>query len=587
MRFASIRAAALASAIAGLGVLPTGAAADRAWQEREALPAGVSIDSPAPQDSVLVDASGNGILGIATGPHSYALRPHGGPLGARQDFPAPLGNAPPRYRQDAAGDVFAFTTSGVAFKAAGSSTFGTPQTIPGLTDLAVAPTGEAMSIAASGGQVKVSFRPAGAASTFDLAGATTFLPSGGHDSVEAVGVALDANGGAVAVYRSYQSGGAGSALLQSVRPAGGAFGAPTEITLNGNPWRPAAFDAAADGTAVLVGGNPDANTGAAGAVRAPGGAFPAPATIADAASDPNQITFGNAVAVAGGGGLAGYLHKGDSYGCAQSFRDQSARVLKWTGSGWALFAEGPAADPLISSSPQVRSEGATVGVQWIESANTDGDRCTFESDGRTTRVKLGTLGGLTADLALPNVVGSQAFQVGASGDALVSWGFVGDSVRYVQAFEDRAAPAPGGGAPPGGGTPPGGSPPGGGTPPGGDPPVSTPTAPPGLVLSGPIASPGKTVTLTLSCKGSPLNCGYSLHVFGPRSVTATAAAAKPIGSAKGSIAAGKTKRVTFKLTKPAQKALKRSRKLKVRLEITFKTGTKTTKVKRSATLKLR
>src|SRR4051812_23107436 len=132
------------AAVAAVAVLPGNAAADRIWQAREAIPAGLDIETPAPQDSALVDASGNAVLGAQTGPHSYVLRPHGGPLGARQDLPAPLGNAAPGYRQDAAGDVFAFVAGSVALKPAGSPTFGTPQSIPGLIDVAVAPTGEAM-----------------------------------------------------------------------------------------------------------------------------------------------------------------------------------------------------------------------------------------------------------------------------------------------------------------------------------------------------------------------------------------------------------------------------------------------------------
>ena len=96
-------------------------------------------------------------------------------------------------------------------------------------------------------------------------------------------------------------------------------------------------------------------------------------------------------------------------------------------------------------------------------------------------------------------------------------------------------------------------------------------------LAGTVRAPGGAFP-------SPLKCGYSLRMFGPK---AHSSAVKPIAKAKGTIAAGATKQVKLRLGKRALKALKRSHRLKVRIAITFTTGTTKTEVTRKATLKRR
>jgi hypothetical protein len=266
--------------------------------------------------------------------------------------------------------------------------------------------------------------------------------------------------------------------------------------------------------------------------------------------------------------------------------------MKWNGTGWEIFAAGPGADPTVSSGAIARSTGPTVGVVWIESANTDADKCTFEADARLSRVQLGTYAGLTVNHVVEDVVTTQAFQVGPAGDALWARALYTASQLELDVYEDPTTsqpPPPTGGG--GGGT--SNPPPGGGTPttPAGPatPPTTTPTAPPRVVLSGAVSvsrSTGKA-TVALNCPPGGQGCGFNLQLAARRSGKASLSATKPIGTAKGTLAAGKTTKVKVKIAKGTLKTLRKGRSVKVTIKVTFTRAGTTTKSSESATLKLR
>ena len=300
------RVAATTAALVVLA-MPGAAAAAPAWVDE-------SLDSAASSMEIASDGTSLffGFPAPVTSYPRFAVRPAGGPLGAPQDFPAGI-STPTAIGFAPNGDAIIARTPRVAFRPAGAaSAIGTPQVVSGLgplTMIAVTTTGDALvgsdDFFATSGHARVAFRPAGPAGQVDVANMQTFTD--GTDHVRLIGLALDPDGGAIAVLE------ASAGLLQSVRPPGEAsFHTPTPIgTAPGvqpGSYR-VRFAAAPDGHAVLawiassLGGGSLANDQLVATQRAPGGAFAAPQVIASESlpnSDFGDITPAMA---AGGDGM--------------------------------------------------------------------------------------------------------------------------------------------------------------------------------------------------------------------------------------------------------------------------------------------
>jgi hypothetical protein len=591
---------------------PAGAHAQMAWQAPEALPQGVT---PAPADSSspgaaqlgLLDSKGRALVAMD---HQnkpwFSTRPNGGPLSAPQPFPTPLSNdsAKPLIAGNANGDAIAFKGPRWTFRAAGSPSFGELAQLPNgytIHDIAMAPTGEAMALIQVGlAEVRVAFRPAGPSAQFDVENATILLPVPGHTRTQPVGIAMDADGGAVVLYRSTNPDQAAYALLQSVRPAGGGFQEPTEIP--GYPGFYGSFDAADDGTAVLV--HYKTYTGYKASVRAPGGSFGQTQTVVE--NDQGEVGGVAVAAVNGGRAVVAWNHGGKPVSCGAkgSAADYGWRASVFSGGGWGSLGAGPATFPNSSSVLGVRAAGDKVALVVRETGFTGTGLCDTGDPHGVVRVRSGAIGDLGNATTLeswapPATPGARppqpdmtALLVGAAGNVLVGTKVGFNDSHKLTAYEDKLAPGddkPDTTGKPGDGNQGGGSG-GGGTPPA--PVIVKPaiTAPPALVIKGPIGVSHRMARVPFSCP-IEVDCGVVMRIFGVKSrsgaTAAAAARAKPLGTAKGTVPAGSTKTFKVRLNRAALRTLTRKKTLKVRIEVKVTAGGRTTTINRTAKLKLK
>ena len=217
-------------ATAAILACPAAASAQRAWQSPQTF-----SESAYPNllDSrgFTMDGSGNSLFTVQGSPYRYLTRAHAGSPSSPQSFPnaTGLGQTQPLYAMDANGNAIAWNGQWSGYRSPGGI-FDNAQVTGGwnLIDVAMAPTGEAFGLFSGSTGLTVAFRPAGAASTFDIAGGQDLPPAAGDDRVTGVGVAIDPDGGAAAVYQTYKSSGGSKVLVQSVRPraAAGALRPP-------------------------------------------------------------------------------------------------------------------------------------------------------------------------------------------------------------------------------------------------------------------------------------------------------------------------------------------------------------------------
>lgn len=199
----------------------------------------------------------------------------------------------PEIRGDDAGTALAVETPPGGAAAVRTRPFGGAFGAPVQTIAIAAPTfsgvgftlrpdGAALAAWADGTALKLADRPAGLSTTFGTPASppsTTISGPGFGSTASSVPLAfpiLDADGGADVLFSHTGSMNAGYSLLQTRRPAGGAFAAGTALV--SDITSPAfAFDAAGDAIAVWRAGNT-----LAGSFRPHGGSFGAPVQIATA-----------------------------------------------------------------------------------------------------------------------------------------------------------------------------------------------------------------------------------------------------------------------------------------------------------------
>ena len=257
---------------------PAAASAARTWQAPQTFSES-AYPNLLDNRGLAIDGAGNSLFTVQGSPYRYLTRAHAGTPSDPQSFPSNtgLGQTQPLYAMDANGNAIAWNGQWFAYRPAGGS-FGNAQNTSGWTiiDVAIAPTGEAFGLVQQGSTLRVAFRPAGAASAFDIAGGTDLPPAVGDISVTGVGVTIDADGGAAAVYKSTANGGS-IGTRPSRATSGRELGCPTAVAASRSP-RGRYFDKASDGTAVLATVTTD-NKSMVASMRMPGGSFGATQTL--------------------------------------------------------------------------------------------------------------------------------------------------------------------------------------------------------------------------------------------------------------------------------------------------------------------
>ena len=571
----------------------------RGWQPTQDVPNGrVSSVDGADERGVAIDASGNAIFGVSmgNGKYGYVTRAHAGAPSTATQFPngTQLPDTPGLFGMDGAGNVLDWSGQWSAYRPVGGA-FGAGAVTSSwsLVDVAVAPTGEALGLFSHASGAWVAFRPAGAGQAFDVANATELPNAAGDTTAQPIGIAIDPDGAAIAVYTSSHPS-SSLTYLQSVRPAGGSFQNPTTIP----SWPAAAgmvFDNAADGTSVVA---TISGSSVIAAVRPPGGSFGAFDTIGTAPIGGN-LAYVRAAA-ANGGAIVGWSEQlTGSNGCsAGSGNEQGWRAAAYYDGSW--HPRGPGLGPitLLNEVDALDATGSTVALLVSETTGQDvGDGCHLQNYSSDLVAYVGSLQDLGAAHTLvtyPFSLAATFIAAGAGGDALAGWS---DDAMRVAAFEDPTTSAGGGGGGGGGDTtpPPGGSggdtttPPGGGSSPppsgGGSTPI---TAPAKVVLKGPVVVKEKVAPIPFHCN-TLVECNLVIDLFQISHATRARAKvkAKPIGHGHGRVKAGKTGVVKAKLTKTALRLITKAKhhRLKVRIVAKVTTGGHTSKLTATATLK--
>lgn len=543
----------LACLILACLALPTTASAVVNWQAEETLPSGTSSSLVWDQRDIQLDASGNALLTLgSSGSSRWGYRPAGGPLSASKTWPAgsDLASYPAQFALDGSGNAIAWDSGWYwsAYRPAGiASSFGNEQgfaaTPATLYDVAVAPTGESFGFFKSGNNGLLAFRAAGAAQTFDLAGASVITP-GVDTSITPIGITIDADGQAAAVYKSTPS----NSYFQVVR-SGPTWGSPTQIT--GIPAGAGAiFDHAADGTAVV---GFISTTKATASVRAPGGSFGAPGEILTAPAGSEIGVSPLVAAVNGGGAVVAFNRTRNRAGCGPSgdYKDTGWEAYRYSSLTWALLTGGPSSFPGYSGIYALDAAGSRIAFATHSGTFTGGAPCDYGTGGVTNlEVALGTVSGIESTATLvPSGLDSLSFLgVGPSGSALVGYWRDSQDTQYLRAYEEPGTGGTGGTGSPGGGSVT--------NPPAGLPAI---TAPSKVTLSGTIVVRNKIVSLPMQCESAYLcNLVVSLFQAKPKGSTVVSAAPKALATVKVTIAPGATKKVKLKIPASVLKKLKKS-----------------------------
>jgi hypothetical protein len=430
-----------------------------------------------------------------------------------------------------------------------------------LYDVAMAPTGEAFGFFKSGdGNGLLAFRQSGALSQFDLPGGTVAPFASGDTSITPLGVTIDPDGAAAAVYKSLPSG----ALLQTVRPANGSWGAPTVIA-NVPALAGSTFDHAPDGSAALISRT---DTVVRASVRPPGGAFGAEVDVATAGAG-QTILISPAIAAVNGGNAVLAFNRSLDGGCGANNDARWEAYGYKSGVGWNLLEQGPSTFPQRSRFDGLDAGGANVGL-LVENFVYAGSCGAPGAGSASLDAYIGTHESLGGGSSLGSGASGIFIAVGPAGDALVALNDPASGTVQLRAFEDAAPIGDGGGGSNQGG---------------GNPPI---TAPSKAVLKGPIVVKQKTATIEFQCNGA-YECALVMSLLGakPKKSASTAKAAAPFAKVKGKVAPGTSKKFKLKLTSAALKKLKsvKSHKLTVYVQSVVTSGGSTSTVVQKATLK--
>lgn len=537
------------------------------WQTPEAI--------PATTNGVGIGPDGTGLLfGYAAGSGNLAVRPPDGPVSAPQTLPAGFLSSVvdrPTATFAANGDAVLadYTTHRLAFRPAGAATSPGPAQDLGVgfgpATVAVTPAGDAL-LATDGylnGDVHAVARPAGAASTANVAGAQGF--GAGH--IYNLGAALDPAGGGVIVFQGTLG------LEQSVLdPLTHIWGTPTAIP---NPagvtgYAGLRLASAPTGHAVLAwranGATPEDTV--IGTVRAPGGGFGAPVALG---TSPQGIgSLAPAVTSTGYGLVAytAYLHASGCPGPGDEPLDDFGVFGVSTHDGnWGTPAPlGPSSFPTRSVLLGVASAGDRIALN-LDVRDGGADMCSYADNRRSLRISR-----VTAASALPQTDGlTYATESGSgvpepgllsassTGAVLLTYALGGTT--YALAGRDPAAftPAEPSSRPPSG--PPSAPPP----------PGTTPVFKPRTIVVIPAKLPNPPVA-TLICPPSAggecvVHVAYYL-AFGGRAAVAKSRPAVKIGTVDARLKAGTRRRVAVKLTAAGKRAVRVRRPQRLRIVVT-------------------
>lgn len=572
------------------------AASASAWTREAAPVLNPSSIQPESAMTVLPDGSVRYLaLGSGSGPYTNQLvvRPPSGPAAFASPFPAAFG----QYSSFSFLSLSPADASGSQLALRGTSPTGVSYLPPGanpaaaviepteqVTQIDLAPSGEAAAIVSGGSTAFVRFRPAGAAGRFDT---PRELDRVSNMRSYGIGITIDPDGGVFVVYRTEQE----QAVLQTYAPPGGNFGPPQLLDIAKADIETVRFGQSTNGHGVLVwdedtGG--DTNSEKLWAVsRAPGGLLGGKSLVATAR--PGGLVSSQTPAVTDDGtNYVPYLDAGPIV-CPNNYREGGS-VLAMRGAGGADWAKlnTPTSGLQRSVIEAISTAGNAVGVLTLRTVDPS-NVCTDSDPSSALEVQRGqgsSLGGAetVASESITNgkfstIVRARGFAVNASGTAalLVSEPVdpSNNSIPYL--YHQTGAPTPPSSPSP---IPVG--------------PVKKPLPVPGkIVISGKkLVARGGEIPFEASCtrlpgEGSKLFCSISAILLEQekrkgkgKASTARTSAAKGKKAAKPKVLAtakpvkvpvGKTGTIALKLNKLGKQELAGARKagLPVTLKVTI------------------
>jgi hypothetical protein len=348
-------------------LLPASASA---WV-RESVPAVGGFFQDNSSLSVLPDGSVRYIGAVgSSNPYTDRLvvRPPAGPVGFAAPFPTAFGqdsssNILFLSPQDGAGNQLVVRESspyGTAFLAAGGDPAAVAVApIEQVTQIDLAPSGEAAAIVSGGSEAFLRFRSAGPGGAFDAA---RELDRAGNDRSFGFAVTVDPDGGVYVIYETQQD----EVLLQAYAPPGQPFNAPVpidvdDLTLNLGDFR---YGQSSNGHGTFAwdestGG--DNNSEEVWAMtRVPGGLLGDKKLIATARAG-GSVSVHEAAATDDGAAYVAYLDSGP-IACPNNYRfGGSVLAVKGPGGAWSKLNE-PTTGNARSTVERIETAGNTVGV---------------------------------------------------------------------------------------------------------------------------------------------------------------------------------------------------------------------------------
>jgi hypothetical protein len=545
----------------------------------------------------------------------FALRPLEGTLESPMEFPAGIGqHTLPTWGFDAAGDAVILDeeVQKVYWRSADGKTT-TPQKLEGHLLgrwprlVSVAPNGDALigvnELRPGGSPVQLAFRAAGPMTAVDTENTVDLTNKG-----TLIGLQLQANGGAIAVYGDEETG----KLMQVVRRSGQAtFDPPTEIASPAGTYgqHELSFSGDPSGWAMLGWSGASAEGGTAnqalGTVRAPDGSFPTATVLATGAA----ISNATPAVTSSGDGLLTWKQNGlGNPECpAFAIRGAAQHLGAWS----AAMDVGPSAWPdasIPATASTSFSAGSDISVPMIR-VHEEGAPCPHFPQTRSLIVHHYRSGpsGLTdqgtSELTPLSSTSPQQVEGWAMEPAgkIFAWYRVGEE-RFLRVF-DGVTPGPGGSE--GGGGSGGGGGAGGGAGGGGGGGASAPTleTPTKVTLGGPLppalGPPIKPLSLQQfaniptinpralefemhcppvgeeSCEGRAyavyLLTGKQIKAYGARSSSAKKRSAV-IATGSTTIKPGHSGHIKLHPNNLGEALLRTGAKLKITLKLTFTVG---------------
>jgi hypothetical protein len=393
------RSAIGGAALLVLALLLLPAASAFGWSKEAAPVQDGSIFQPEASMTVLPDGTARYLArGLAVGgeqTNRLVVRPPAGGVAFAPPFPAALGQDDgltgflSLSPADASGNQLVVRETSpfaVGFlSAAGDTGAAVDEPTQQVTQVDLAPSGEAAAIVSENSEASLRFRPAGPAGRFD---APRKLDRAGNMRSYGVAVTVDADGGVFVVYRTEQA----AVLLQAYAPPGEPFGAPVPIdvdslTLNLKAFR---YGQSTDGHGVFAwdestGG--DTNSEEVWAMtRKPGGLLGDKKLVATARPG-GLVTVTGAAATDDGSGYVNFLDAG-TISCPNNYRfGGSVLAVSGAGGEWAKLNQ-PTTGNERSTIEALSTSGNAVGVLTVRTTYPT-NICTDKDPTSAVEVQLG------------------------------------------------------------------------------------------------------------------------------------------------------------------------------------------------------